>query len=203
MRYICSKTNPIKVAVMTFARDFYMEFGFDCYDGNTCQDRKDAAAAIGAITHRNGPRTYTGGAVRCVEELLTNQQIANFSIHEHTRCLDVVFITDGRSNGPLDVCHEMSDSSLLSDGKIKVHAIGIGNVNKAEIACLTGNNRNGLEIFFPDFSHFTSALNLIVYDLKTPSTNGDDIDPYICVNSDIHPVNEGNQQCIADACSEI
>ena len=194
--------NPIKVAVMTFADNFYMEFDFDCYDGNTCQDRKDIAAAIGEITHRRGGWTYTGGAVRCVEELLTNKQIANFSIHEHTRCLDVVLITDGQSNGPLDVCQEMNESSLLSDGKIKVHAIGIGNVNKAEISCLTGNNRNGWELFFPDFSSFTGALNLIVHDLKNPrASNGKD--EFSCINSDILPVREGNQQCIADACSEI
>ena len=198
--------NPIKVAVMTFTDNFYMEFSFDCY-GNTCQERKDAAAAIGAITHRSGPRTLTGGAIRCVDELITNRQIANFSIDEDTRCLDVVFITDGQSNGPLDVCQEMSESEMLSNKKIKVHAIGIDdNVNMNEIACLSGNNTNGLTLFFPNFNDFIMALNGIVHDLtKYRPSSESDIDPFVCINSDVYPVREGlsNRPCIADACNEM
>ena len=200
--------NPIKVAVLTFARNFYMEFGFDCplFNGNTCQDRKNIAAAIAAINYRRGPATYTGGVIQCVDELLTNRQIANFNINEDTRCLDVVFITDGQSNGPLDVCHEMSDSRLLSSSlKIRVHAIGIdNNVNHSEIACLTTNEKHGYNLFFKDFNVFIAALNGIVDDLtKHRATNGTDVDPYICIDSDIEPVEDSNPQCIADACNEI
>ena len=189
--------NPIKVAVMTFGNDFYMEFGFDCH-GNTCQDRKAAAAAIGAITHRRGRRTLTGGAVQCVDELLTNRQIANFSIDEDTRCLDVVFITDGRSNGPLDVCHEINQSRLLSDRRVKLHSIGIGNVNENEINCLSGSESG---IFFKNFTMFTNALNGIVHVLRNTESSGSD--HFVCLKSDIAPIGIQNELCIADACNEI
>ena len=66
--------NPINIAVMTFDDHYFMEFCFNCFD-NTCEGRKKAADAVGAINHRYKGFTHTGGAVRCVEELLTNQQI--------------------------------------------------------------------------------------------------------------------------------
>ena len=190
--------NPIKVAVMTFGHDFYMEFGFDCYDGNTCQDRKDTAAAIGAITHRRGRRALTGGAVQCVDELLTNRQIANFSIDEDTRCLDVVFITDGRSNGPLDVCREINQSRLLSDRRIKLHSIGIGNVNENEINCLSGIESG---ILLKNFTVFTDTLNRIVQYLRNTESSGSD--HFVCLKSDIEPIGINNELCIAEACNEI
>ena len=54
---------------------YFMEFCFNCFD-NTCEGRKNAADAIGAINHRYKGFTHTGtgGAVRCVEKLLTNGQ---------------------------------------------------------------------------------------------------------------------------------
>ena len=135
--------NPIKVTVMTFGHDFYIEFGFDCYDGNTCQDRKDTAAAIGAITHHKG-WTYTGGAVQCVDELLTNQQIAVL-MKIHVALMLYSLLHDGRSNGPLNACREINQSRLLSDRRVKIHSIGIGNVNENEINCLSGSESG---IFF-------------------------------------------------------
>ena len=72
--------------------------------------------------------------------------------HRDIRCIDIVFITDGHSNGPLDVYEEIYNSRLQSDQKMKVHTIGIGDHhNMDEIKCLSGSEEGLL------FQHLRSS----------------------------------------------
>ena len=193
--------NPINIAVMTFDDHYFMEFCFDCFD-NTCEGRKKAADAIRAINHRYKGFTHTGGAVRCIEELLTNRQICNFNMdedpHRDIRCIDIVLITDGHSNGPLDVCEEIYNSRLQSDQKMKVHAIGIGDYhNMNEIQCLSGSEEG---LLFSTFKQFTDTLNEVVKLLgHVPPGN-----PYTCINTEDPLLGMVNKEvCHAAACNKI
>lgn len=191
--------NPIQVGVITFSRNYFLEFCFDCFD-NTCEGRNATANAIRAIPYRGG-MTYTGGVVRCVNELLTNQlqQTCNFDIDDgDTHCLDVVFITDGYSNGPIDVCQEINNSRLHNDSKIEVHAIGIGNsVNMAEIDCLSKGHES---IFYEKFDDFIKGLKGIVTMVKN-GTKDLEGNPYTCTAS--IPQADVPTLCNMDACNAI
>ena len=107
------------------------------------------------------------------------------------RCIDIVFITDGHSNGPLDVCEEMYNSCLQSDQKMKVHAIGIGDHhNMDEIKCLSGSEGGLL------FQHLT--LNEVVKLLGHVPPG----DPYTCIINIEEPLLDtvNKEVCHAAAC---
>lgn len=200
--------NPIEVAVITFDDEYFMEFCFNCFS-STCEGRKAASDAIAAIPYHYPGLTYTGGVVRCVNNLLTNRQMCDFSIDdEDTHCLDVVFITDGRSNGHIDVCHEIKISRLHREKKIAVHAIGIGpNVNQNEINCLKKNDTNNLikNLHFSSFEEFTTTLNEVVSFLKNDTFNGDGNGGhlYTCTNAYLNPQSDNNALCNTDVCNAI
>ena len=132
--HFCSK---IQVAAITFSSTINLEFCFNCFD-NTQVGRTDIQNAILAIPYRGGG-TRTGAATRCaIHDILTSE----CGLHPGTNCVDVIYITDGRSGGQHDVCNEvrcLHNAPSLSD-KINVYAIGIGNVNPTEIDCIAGDN---------------------------------------------------------------
>ena len=132
--HFCSK---IQVAVITFSHTINLEFCFNCFD-NTQDGRTDIQNAILAIPYRVG-NTHTGAATRCaIHDIFTSE----CGLHRGTNCVDVIYITDGRSNGGFNVCNEvrcLHNAPSLSD-KINVYAIGIGNANPTEIDCIAGDN---------------------------------------------------------------
>ena len=192
--------DPIKVAVMTFDHDYFMEFCFDCYDGNACEDRKNAGNAIRSIRHRRG-NTHTGGAARCLcqDILRFDSQLCGIE-HDVNNCFEVVFITDGRSNDPrLEVCDEIG--CLHTDTRVNTHVMGIGNFNKAEIECITEDASS--YFFFDNFNEFESKLSDVVELLRFSNGEGGG-GSYTCAtvaDSSTTPVNNNADWCGLDLCT--
>jgi len=93
---------PTQFAVMTIGDLLRLEFCFNCFN-NSFVGRRAAGQAIMNARYRGGG-TNTGEAVRCVcNELLDYRKCGLW----RDSCIDVIFITDGYSNGALDVCSEV------------------------------------------------------------------------------------------------
>ena len=159
--------NPIHVAVMTYSSTFYLEFCFDCFEADQ-SGLQGAKAAINAIPYR-GSLTYTGGAAKCAcDELLTPE----CGMHRYASCIDVVFITDGRSNDPnLEVCEEVKCLHNHYTGGVNTHAIGIGNVNQAEIDCIDRASHTSSAFNFDSFEDFLNAIQEIIKRMKKKRSN--------------------------------
>ena len=121
--------KPIKIAAMTFSGSHSSEFCFDCYD-NDCDGRDNARDAMRNITYRGG-LTYTGGATYCVCNFMLTPACGFPDLvdlgEDEVRCLDVVYLTDGWSNGPIPVQDAVNCLHNLENTDLNVFAIGIGN----------------------------------------------------------------------------
>ena len=161
----------IKIAVMTFDHNHHIEFNFNCFD-NTCAGRRETMDAMKSIRYRGG-LTYTGEATLCA---CTSLLISDFGFPDlptgssGTRCLDVIYVTDGHSNGPIDVCHSpvMDCLHVMPDVDMNVFAIGIGNnYDVNELKCIT-NKDDFKHIFFEtNFTTFSGSIDAVS---NTPGT---------------------------------
>ena len=129
--------KPIRVAVMTFDHEYFMEFCFDCFDGS-CDGRRGAYEAMRSIQYRynrTGIRyTHTAGAVDCVCDHMLDHDLCN--IPENASCVDVIFITDGLSNEPdRNVCSETL--CLHNIPGVNTFAFGIAFHDPDELECIT------------------------------------------------------------------
>ena len=178
--FFCS---PIKVAVMTFDHEYFVEFCFDCFD-NTCGGRLDARSAIKTINYnygRSGTRfTHTAGAAQCVCDFMLSQTCG---LPVAAGCIDVVFITDGRSNDPqLDVCQEIS--CLHNRYGTTTYAIGIARAYDKELECISDADPNSFHLFnFRDFDEFVITFNELVNKLLQGQVNPTTGDPYVCIGT--------------------
>jgi hypothetical protein len=163
--YFC---RPVKVAVMTFSHNHYLEFCFDCF-GNTCDERKEASRAMGNIEYHTG-LTHSGSATKCACRNLLNRA-CGFDIRNKT-CLDVIYITDGHSNDPdpnnngsQNVCNEVKCLYDAKNISTNVYAFGIADINYDELKCITGKERKEKpdHIFlFQNFTEFESRMNFFI-----------------------------------------
>ena len=157
--------NSVRVATMTFSHAFHKEFCFDDYN-NDCIGRDGARSAMRNIGYRRGG-THTGEAINCAFiEMLMNPS-CGFS--QNWECLSIVFITDGRSNGPLNTCDEVNRlRATFAD--VTTYAIGIGGgVNEAELRCLASNPDADHLLQYPNFDAFIEGLSTVHGVLKLES----------------------------------
>ena len=154
--------HKIKIAVMVFNHDHYVEFCFDCFD-NDCTGRNNTKEAMRNIPYRSG-WTHTASATQCAcAEVL--KPSCGFNSSSTRACLDVVYITDGRSNDPhLDVCSTVDCLHQTPNTDLNVFVIGIGNdIDENELSCIARNrNRNyrANAIFrVDDFQYFSRAID--------------------------------------------
>ena len=172
--------RPIKIAVLTFDHEYFAEFCFDCFD-NTCSGRLDAGSAIRKIRyHRPGARfTHTAGAAKCVCDLILSRTCG---LDIRSSCIDVVFITDGRSNDPYrNVCTEVR--CLHNRFGVNTFAIGIGDINQSELDCIgEGDISHGQYAFnFYSFYQFENVLQEII-EVLSRSYYDSSGDRYVCPN---------------------
>ena len=142
--------NTVQVAVMTFGATLKLEFCFDCFNHSDMDERLGLQTAIKEIPYRGG-RTHTGEAVRCIHHNLLNQNLqCPCGLDPQTDCLDVVIITDGKSNGPLSGAQLVKEAECLRnhpmyDNKIRVYAIGIGDgIDQNELDHIAGMNQESI-----------------------------------------------------------
>ena len=173
--------NPVQFAMMTFNHRRWLEFCFNCFE-NTIPGRNNARQAISNAVYHSG-LTHTGQATRCICNELLNDQTANECGLSQDSCIDVVYITDGHSNGPLEVCTEVE--CLHSKRFTNTYAIGINNYNETEIKCISKHSSSETVFGFESFDEFEEYFN----NVTTALTNPVNLGKYHCVhrNQDQNP----------------
>ena len=164
VRHFCRK---IKVAMMVFNHDHYLEFCFDCFD-NTCVGRRAARDRITSVPYRRGG-THTASATQCACDNILTSSCGFEASSTNEACLDVIYITDGRSNDPiLEVCDVVDCLYNKTNTDVTVYAFGIGDtVNETELNCIARNRNSdghsvGNSIFrVPDFQSFSDGIGLL------------------------------------------
>ena len=178
--------RPIKIAVMTFDHEYFVEFCFNCFE-NTCTGRYDAGVAIRSINYTRydgtGTRwTHTAGAAQCVCNFMLSETCG---LSLTANCIDVVFITDGRSNDPNhDVCSEIR--CLHNRFGVNTFAIGIGYVNITELECIVNHDigPGQFHLFnFLSFNEFHNKMQEMIHRLMIPASS--DSDPYTCIDPEV------------------
>ena len=157
--------KPVQFALMTFSDGRWLEFCFNCFE-NTLAGRVAAGEAIANATYHGG-LTHSGKAARCVcNELINIQKCGLFQ----SSCIDVIFITDGYSNGPFNVCKEVECLHNNQYRTINTYAIGIKNYREAEIQCISKYSSNETVFSFESFDEFEEYINNVTTAL-TSTTN--------------------------------
>ena len=179
--------KKLKIAVMTFDHEYFVEFCFDEYD-NTDLGRKNAGTAISSIPYiRPGPGsgtryTHTAGAAQCVCEYMLTPT-CDFD-DPAADCINVIFITDGQANDPtLNVCTEID--CLHNRRGVDTFAIGIGNRNELKLECMRENDLrlDEYHLFnFETFDELEKQFKLIIRRLSNV-TNTD----YMCPDTATDP----------------
>ena len=155
---------PTQFAVMTFDSRLGLEFCFNCFD-NSLNGRRAAGQAISNSMYCGG-FTRTGEAARCVCSELLDRFKCGLWLDS---CIDVVFITDGKSNGNLPVCREVQCLHNHPSRYINTYAIGINNYNAAEIRCISSYSNSEQTVFgFESFNAFVGYLNNVTARLLLP-----------------------------------
>ena len=157
--------KPVQIAVMTFGNTFKLEFCFNCFDSSDRNSRIARFNAIRNIPYRGGA-TYTGGAARCVcDELLD----PSCGLPSDASCIDVIFITDGRSNDPsLQICDEVKCiHDHMRYATINTHSIGIANANQAELGCIEKTDGVNSAFDYDSFEEFEDAIENIIKRFST------------------------------------
>lgn len=156
----------IQVAAFTFSGQHFIEFCFDCFD-NDCIGRDQARDAMTCIQYRGGG-THTGEATQCVcDNVLTPRCGFPELSTDRITCLDVVYVTDGKSKGPTNVCDKVQCLyDLEHQGvELNVFAIGIDDYNMTELQCITKSHSfnyvNNPILEADSFDDFENTISII------------------------------------------
>ena len=165
--------RQVRFALITFDHYVNLEFCFNCFD-NTLQGRIEAQTAIRDAPYRGG-WTRTAGTARCIcEDLISSS--CGIDTTKTLNCLDIVFITDGKSNDrSLEVCEEVK--CLHDRVGINTYAIGINSgsgiqpsYDVDELECIDDYSDAISAFQFTNFSDFEDSITNIVTRL-TQTTN--------------------------------
>ena len=172
--------KAIKVAVMTFSHEHYAEFCFGCY-GNDCVGRDRARDAMRNINFRSG-LTFTGEAAQCVCDFMLSPACGFPNLYSTVgnakRCLDVVFVTDGGSNGHRNVCEEVQCLHNLTATHVHVIAMGVGRYKQRELDCITEGFPEKDQFKFKDFEDLSNVIEAGERLIKSQTT------PVTCFNTE-------------------
>ena len=180
--YFCGNT---KIAVITFGTYIYHEFCFKC------KFQKNKIALKEAIKNIpfHGGSTRTGEAVKCACDNILTIPCGLPKRKKYRRCpapIDVVIITDGKSNGPLDVCEEVKCFSSHNFYDITTFSIGIGNTpDTDELQCIRDLDHDAGHIFFDikSFDELEDLIEEVIKYLFTPiDPSSDNSTTHECYN---------------------
>lgn len=177
--YFCGNT---KVAAITFGSCTYHEFCFKC-DVNDQSDPWKLQEAIQRIRYHGG-LTYTGEAFDSVCKNILTIPCGLPNRKDYTKCpapIDVVVITDGKSNGILKACEEAKCLHNHAFFDINTFSIGVGNYDLAELNCIEDLDSDDVGHIFFDLDNFDEIGELIAeveeY-LSTPLNSAGTLFPY-------------------------
>lgn len=118
--------------------------------------------------------THTGEAIRCACNSILTVPCGLPNKESYRQCpapIDVVIITDGKSNGNLRVCEEAKCLHSNSLYDISAFSIGVGNYHIAELTCLEDlDGYDAGHIFFDvdTFDELEELIQVVIYYLTTP-----------------------------------
>ena len=155
-----------KIAAMTFGSQIYHEFCFDCHNPI------HLSSAIASIKYHGGS-TKTGRAVKCACDKILTIPCGLPSRDDYQNCpapIDVIVITDGYSNGPLDVCAQAKCLHQQSFYDVNTFTIGVGNYNQRELDCIVDKNDLNLSHIFnmESFDDLEEFITQVLQYLQTP-----------------------------------
>ena len=154
--------NEVHFALLTFSSRLNLDFCFNCYSNN----RALAAQAILNATYQSGS-THTGAAAKCICDHLLHPDCG---ISVDPNCLDVIFITDGRSNDrSLEVCNEVA--CLHNRYGINTYAVGIGNYDQSELKCISDQSDMFNQFEYVNFEDFQRSIDEIVSRVISPNSS--------------------------------
>lgn len=171
--------KQVQFAMVTFSTDIDLEFCFDCFD-NTYSGRENAKTAISNARY-HARATNTGATTKCI----CDQLLSSSCGLKNKNCLDVVYITDGRSNDRIHkVCKEIQ--CLHKHSGINTYAIGIRNYNKAELDCISDSSNSFSAFQYESFDKFEKSIDKVIDRLFGSIQQGNH---YSCLkrNNDISP----------------
>ena len=165
-----------RIAAITFGTHVYHEFCFNCFE-NDDAFRTQLTNAVSSIPYHGG-YTRTGKALKCACDEILTTACGLPSEEEYKRCpapIDVVILTDGHSNGPLEVCQTAKCLHNHTLYDINTFAIGVDNFDQAELDCIVDqSDLNVNNIFYIDnFTELYTLVQEIVTYLSTPGPSGE------------------------------
>ena len=166
--------KKIKVALITFSTDIILEFCFNCFT-NTISGRKAARDTIKGAQYQGGA-TNTGSTVKCIKDDILK---LNCGITANPDCLDIIFITDGKSNDGHrhKVCDEMKQLNDIHG----IHTFGMGvnsgpgyarTYDEDELVCLSKDNENLIGFEYNSFADFKQSIKNITAILTAEVVGG-------------------------------
>jgi hypothetical protein len=179
----------IRIAVMTFDHEYYVEFCFDEYGDGQIDQAANDIRDIPYIREGQPPGTrwtHTAGAAQCACEYMLTPTCG--LTDPAADCINVVFITDGQANDPtLDVCTEIR--CLHQRRGVNTFAIGIGIRDYQRLECMRDDDLELDEYHLFKFGSVTDLeeqFELITNRIMTPPYN------YPCSNLRNNPVNDND-----------
>ena len=160
---------------MTFGSHIYHEFCFKC-DVNNKQNIDEIKNAIKSIPYHGGS-TRTGEAVKCACDNILTAPCGLPKKEEYNNCqapIDIIIITDGKSNGALDVCQEAKCFGNHEFYDISTFAISVGNApNTKELQCIQDLDNDDFGHVFDvgSFDELEQLIHNVTEYLTTPTTD--------------------------------
>ena len=157
--------KQIETALINFSSDIRLEYCFNCFE-NTFDGRARAQAAIRGAEYL-GDCTNTGATAKCICDTVLSSSCGIST----TECLDVIFITDGKSNDPnLKVCDEIK--CLHNQVGISTYAIGIGGYDQSELECIAHNTDDFGMFEYETFQEFEDSINKVIQLVSNATSGG-------------------------------
>lgn len=159
--------------MISFSSEINLEFCFNCFE-NTLQGRGAVQNAIKEARY-HGQGTNTGATTKCVCDELLNSRCG---VNSMPACLDIVYITDGKSNDHrLQVCEEVK--CLHRQYGINTYAIGINSsplygssYYKPEIDCISNSSQIFSAFEFSSFDEFEGTIENITSGITSAILSG-------------------------------
>ena len=163
-----------RIAAMTFGTHIYHEFCFNCfYNDHFSNKLKEALSSI----PYHGGGTHAGRALKCACDEILTTACGLPSEQDYKECpapIDVVVLTDGHTNGPLDVCETAKCLHGHTVYDINTFAIAVNTFDQDKLKCIANqNNPDDDNIFYIDtFEELSTLIGEIIDYLSNPGPGG-------------------------------
>ena len=159
--------DHLRVAMMTYSDNINLEFCFKCHT-----DRRDIFNAIRRVRYRGGA-THTTDATKCACQTMLTEG-CGLPYGPHTPNIDIVYLTDGKHNGPCKSNLKNELRCFHSQPNINTYAIAIGNTTLESVEAIENPQSSGASNIFnvDDFDDLQEVFKLILQILNIKGPDG-------------------------------